>query len=191
MSKRLAFLIDTRLCNNCKTCEIACKMERRLPEGQRWRYVRRIEKTDPATTDAMGGIKHVAFNVSMSCNHCEEPECVKICPVYAYKKMPDGPVVQTPGVCIGCTRCIAACPYSAPVYNPDIFMTFKCDMCYERLKKGLLPSCVQTCPNGALKVDTYETLVARYGAGQDLGSDTNIIPDGALTNPSIVIVKSK
>ena len=66
MSKRLAFLIDTRYCNNCKTCEIACKMERKLPIGQQWRKVREVRTANQAA-DSSNPLS--TFYVAMSCNH--------------------------------------------------------------------------------------------------------------------------
>ncbi len=181
--KRYAFLIDTRYCNNCKTCEIACKMERRLPTGQRWREVRRYEGTG-----ASGASVNHAINVPMACNHCEQPRCVDVCPMNAYRKMPMGMVIQNNAVCIGCTKCVAACPYSAPVFNPATGRTGKCDMCYDRLEAGMQPFCVQCCPNNALKLDTYENLVAAYGARQDIYEfDDGRLVHYADTNPSIVI----
>ena len=185
MNKRLAFLIDTRYCNDCKTCEIACKMERRLKTGIRWREVRRFVKEDPTAANA-----HVVLNVAMSCNHCEKPECVVVCPMNAYSKTAMGPVIHKYENCIGCSKCVAACPYSAPVFDIEMQKASKCDMCYDRLQNGMEPYCAQCCPNDALKVDTYENLVARYGEGQDLSSVPSLntfVPDGELTNPSIVI----
>ncbi len=184
MSKRLAFLIDTRYCNNCKTCEIACKMERKLPIGQQWRKVREVKvKT--------GDDKHPlnTYYIAMGCNHCQDPACAQVCPQNTYRKTPDGPVIQYQEYCIGCTKCVSACPYSAPVYNPETQITGKCDMCYSRLQEGLQPYCVQCCPNNALKIGYYDDLVAVYGENQDLGNiETSVIPDGSITNPSIVII---
>ena len=190
MDKRLAFLINTKYCNNCKTCEIACKMDRKLPLGQRWREVRKYMRSDSTTTSEMNGIKHVAINIPMSCNHCERPQCVEVCPMHAYQKLPMGMVVQRREYCIGCTKCVGACPYSAPVFNPKTGHTGKCDMCYDRFNEGKEPFCVQTCPNNAIKVDTYENLVASYGARQDIRmvDGGQFLPLGDITNPSVVIV---
>ncbi len=195
MNKRMAFLIDTRYCNDCKTCEIACKMERRLPVGQRWRVVRRLEVADQATDTTINNNKNAVFNITMACNHCEKPQCVEVCPVNAYTKLPNGIVMQKHLSCIGCTKCVAACPYTAPVYNPDTGRTGKCDMCIDRQEIGMEPYCVQCCPNNALKIGDYEDLVASFGANQDLKSSAkpsaaanNFLPDGAFTNPSIVLV---
>lgn len=201
-NKRLGFLIDTRYCNNCKTCEIACKMERRLPEGIRWREVRRFEanlENNNEMGHCLDGHKPYALNVPMSCNHCEKPQCVEVCPMNTYRKLPNGIVMQYNNYCIGCTKCVAACPYSAPVYNPATGRTGKCDMCYDRLEAGLQPYCVTCCPSRALKLGIYENFVAAYGARQDIAEFDNgtVVPianvsssgGGSLstTNPSIVI----
>ena len=204
MNKRLAFLIDTRYCNDCKTCEIACKMERRLKPGIRWREVRKFENAN-VSYDGNDPVKypdgispHFAIHIPMGCNHCEKPECVTVCPMNAYSKTAMGPVIHNYQACIGCSKCVAACPYSAPVFDKDVQKSSKCDMCYDRMQEGMEPYCVQCCPNNALKIDTYENLVAHYGEAQDLSgvnaggtpgsaSINTLLPEGKLTNPSIVV----
>jgi molybdopterin-containing oxidoreductase family iron-sulfur binding subunit len=95
------------------------------------------------------------------CNHCENPPCVRVCPVKATFKRPDGIVMQDMHRCIGCKFCMAACPYGARSYNwlpPAQFIekinpefptrtlgvVEKCTFCYERLVKGLQPLCAET-----------------------------------------------
>jgi len=51
--------------------------------------------------------------------------------------------------CIGCRRCVEACPFSESmiVYNPEKNVCEKCDLC------GGDPECVKQCPasgNGAI-----------------------------------------
>ena len=75
---QIGFFVDATRCINCKTCEIACKDFNDSPVGRRIRKVRSFEGGEfPAV---------FAYNVSMSCNHCEEPACVKGCPAGAYSK---------------------------------------------------------------------------------------------------------
>jgi hypothetical protein len=48
---------------------------------------------------------------------------------------------------------MVACPYEIPAYeygNPLTPEVKKCTMCSPRIKKGLLPGCVETCPKEAL-----------------------------------------
>jgi hypothetical protein len=55
-----------------------------------------------------------------------------------------------------------ACPFYVPAYdygnafNP---LVYKCTMCAPRLKKGLLPGCVEACPKDALTFGRRSTLV--------------------------------
>src|SRR4030067_3681967 len=51
------------------------------------------------------------------CFHCDNPPCVRGCPVHATYLGEDGIVGQIYARCIGCRYCIAACPYSAKVFN--------------------------------------------------------------------------
>jgi Fe-S-cluster-containing dehydrogenase component len=84
--------------------------------------------------------------ISTACNHCEEPACLKACPVGAYTKEPEfGVVLHDQGKCIGCKRCAAACPYGAPQFDETKKKMDKCSLCYHRLKEGLPPACVRTC----------------------------------------------
>jgi Fe-S-cluster-containing dehydrogenase component len=54
------------------------------------------------------------INVPMSCMHCEEADCVTVCPTGAsYKRAEDGIVLIDPEKCMGCNYCAWACPYGA------------------------------------------------------------------------------
>nr|WP_238528257.1 DMSO/selenate family reductase complex B subunit [Acetonema longum] len=105
-----------------------------------------------------------AYWISMSCNHCAEPACVKNCPTGAMqKRKEDGIVFVDPKKCIGCRYCIMSCPYGAPQYNPDTGKTGKCDLCRDLLAEGKKPACVTACPMRVLDVGPVEELRQKYG----------------------------
>ena len=104
--------------------------------------------------------------ITVACQHCENPACVKVCPVGATYKDPDtGVVRQDYDKCIGCRMCMAACPYvgvrSFNWEEPAHYIGFdsgdadvpehqkhtveKCTFCWHRLAKGEDPMCVKTC----------------------------------------------
>ena len=84
------------------------------------------------------------YYVSLGCNHCSDPACVKVCPTKAHhKRAEDGLVVIDATKCIGCGLCAQACPYHAPVLDETAHKMRKCDACLDRLQRGLQPICVE------------------------------------------------
>lgn len=112
-----------------------------------------------------------AFYLPIQCMQCERPPCVKVCPVRATYRDPDGIVVIDYNWCIGCRMCIGACPYWARRFNwgePDLparemnpdthylgnrprmkGVVEKCTFCIQRTRKGRWTACVEVCPVGA------------------------------------------
>lgn len=102
-------VIDIKKCIGCNACTIACKAENVTPPGVSYNVVLENEiGTFPDVTRKF---------VPRPCMHCEKPFCVKVCPVRATYKRPDGIVVINYKRCIGCRYCIAACPYGARYFD--------------------------------------------------------------------------
>lgn len=178
MTKQYGFLIDIKRCYGCKTCSMACKSENHTPPGVLWRRVREYE-TDGPNSEGF---------ISMSCNHCDDPQCMKVCPADTYHKRPDGIVVQDHEKCIGCRMCIMACPYNAPVFDPHEGKTSKCNMCAERLDEGLLPRCVLSCPAGVLKFGDINELRKIHTTDWAVLEARYHMPDHRISGPNVVII---
>jgi formate dehydrogenase iron-sulfur subunit len=100
------FLIDWKRCIKCTGCEVACKQQNDVPKG-----VRRIRVVG-LDEGKLGEEKMVP----MSCFHCNDPPCVKVCPTTALYKRADGIVLTNKDKCIGCGYCLYACPFGAPQF---------------------------------------------------------------------------
>jgi anaerobic dimethyl sulfoxide reductase subunit B (iron-sulfur subunit) len=112
--------------------------------------------------------------LSVSCNHCEEPACVKICPQrLIVKESSTGAVLTAYDSCISCGRCKEACPWDAPQFYDDKYAGYaisdykrpkmtKCTLCYDRINLGLKPACVAACWNRALDAGPMDELKERY-----------------------------
>ncbi|MBC35110.1 MAG: dimethylsulfoxide reductase, chain B [Bacteroidetes bacterium] len=181
--KRLAFYFDSSACSGCKTCQMACKDKNDLPVGQLWRRVYEITGGDWKEEAGVWKNDVFAYNLSMSCNHCENPVCVNNCPSNALQKREDGIVFIDQETCIGCKYCEMVCPYGAPQYDHQKKLMGKCDLCKDYIDQGLNPSCVDACPMRTLDFGEYDELVAKYGYSTHIYP----LPEDNYTQPSICI----
>ena len=139
---RNGFIFDHDLCVACKACSAACMIE------NEWSFKAR----NIYTNELAGQTSGRTVNISMACNHCNEPSCLQGCPSNAYSKDPDtGSVTLEPEKCIGCRYCTWNCPYNSPVINEDKRIIEKCHFCHHRILLGEEPACSSACPTGALK----------------------------------------
>jgi len=180
---RLAFFFDSSACSGCKTCQMACKDKNDLPVGQVWRRIYEVTGGGWKKEGVTWRQDVFAYNLSMSCNHCEDPICAKHCPTKAIWKREDGIVQIDQSVCIGCKYCSWVCPYGAPQFNPDKGVMGKCDLCADYVDQGKNPSCVDACPMRALDFGDYDDLVSKYGES----SHVYPLPNPSITGPSICV----
>ena len=172
---RWGMVMDLRRCIGCRACTVACKSENNVSLG-RFRAVIQ-EKTVGTFPNTKKGF------LPLMCNHCEGnekdgvPPCVTACPEFPGKRVkfktadgktiryrtgatyrrPDGLILIDKEKCIGCGKCIDACPYGVRSFDPFVKAggdptkqaADKCDMCVHRLDNGLEPSCVNTCQGRA------------------------------------------
>ncbi len=98
---QVGWKFDMNRCIGCRACYVACKAENRTPLRTDWRWV--IERE-------FGEFPNVKREfLSLACNHCKEPACMKSCPVGAItKRASDGVVLIDQNKCVGCRYCVAA-----------------------------------------------------------------------------------
>jgi len=149
MPDSFSLFIDIDRCWGCRTCEVACSIEKKMGPG---RSCVRVEKVDSGKNSPVpGSLQGKAF-VPVLCQQCSDPACVSACPVGALRRGDSGLVEFDEALCIACGVCESACPYGAISLSGETGMPEKCDQCISRLRSGLLPACVQHCPGHAITV---------------------------------------
>ncbi len=98
------------------------------------------------TPDKSGDFPDVEmYFLPVGCQHCENPECVQVCPTQASHIAEDGTVQIDKSKCIGCQFCAMACPYGVRYLNEEERVVEKCTLCEQQISQGDLPQCVAQC----------------------------------------------
>lgn len=173
-----AYALNLSICIGCRKCAEACHVENNHDRPSHQSYIRVFEmqkggidfEKGNATYDHPVPAKD-KYYMPVQCQQCENPPCVKACPIEATWQESDGIVVVDYNWCIGCRYCEAACPYHARRFNwekPQIpaneinpnqsylsnrvrpqGVMEKCTFCLHRTREGRLPACLEACPTGA------------------------------------------
>lgn len=160
--KKFVMVIDLARCKNARKCVTKCQKMHSLSSEDEWIKVFLMQDSNDTAP----------YWFPKPCFHCNQPPCVKVCPVGATYKRTDGLVLIDNERCIGCKFCMTACPYSSRVfqweepenyaknasqeYSPEtsvptrVGTVGKCDFCPDHARKGILPDCVTGCPNGVI-----------------------------------------
>ena len=173
--KQHGFYFNADNCIGCHACESACSEKNDVPAHIAFRSVGFVE----------GGTypDYQRINISMACNHCDDPVCLTGCPTRAYTKFAEyGAVLQDPDICFGCGYCTWVCPYNAPQLDPVKGEVSKCNMCVDRLEVNLKPACVAACLGNALDFGVIENIPEnRIQAKTEIPG----FPDTSITQPNI------
>jgi len=139
---------DPKKCTGCGSCMFACSLAH---EGKLNLSLSRIQILD----DPLGTFPrdiHMAV-----CKQCLYPQCVVVCPTGALhidREYMNARILDQ-GKCIGCQKCMNACPFSPSriSFDADRKIALKCDLCKETPywnKKGR-QVCVDICPVNAIQ----------------------------------------
>ncbi len=161
--RKLGLVIDLDICVGCHACAVNCKEWNTgghmapltdfhpYGAGQNGVWFNRVH-----SFEAGDGADGRTVHFPRSCLHCEQPDCVTVCPTGAsYKRAEDGIVLVNEDICIGCKLCSWACPYGAREFDEDSGTMKKCTLCIDRIYNENLeevdrqPACVATCPANA------------------------------------------
>ncbi|MGC8763544.1 MAG: 4Fe-4S dicluster domain-containing protein [Acidobacteriota bacterium] len=176
------YALDLSRCVGCRRCVYACVKENNQSRQPQIHWIRVLEMEKEKGVDIQHADPYYApekvpkeghFYMPVQCHQCKNAPCVKVCPVKATWKEPDGITVIDYNWCIGCRYCMAACPYGARHFNwgephlppeemnPETHyfgnrpryrgVVEKCTFCIQRTRRGLYPACVEICPTGSRK----------------------------------------
>lgn len=168
-------VVDTKKCAGCETCMLMCSL---VHHGKENLSLSRIQ----IEIDPYG--KFPNDMTQYQCRQCPFPACVEACPTGAMHVDTANGNIRTvdPDKCIGCERCINACPFepSRVLWNNEEKHAQKCDLCantpYWSEDGGFdgKQACVESCPMHAIKL--VKEIPAQTG---DMGYQVNLrTPEG-------------
>lgn len=145
-------LVDTKKCAGCESCAISCSLAHL---GRINTSLSRIQ----VLKNPLGSFP--TDDVSQNqCRQCPYPSCVEACPTGAMHADPEtGVRMVDEGKCIGCERCVEACPFtpSRVQWNFEDRHAQKCDLCKDtpfwEQEGGPTgkQACVEICPMKAIR----------------------------------------
>lgn len=203
--KGKSFFVDLTLCTACRGCQVACKQWKKLP-AEKTRNVGSHQNPQDLSSKT---IRLVRFNESRNdegklnwyffpeqCRHCIEPPCKYVSNMYSpgavVQDQETGAVVMTEKAVLRTSRrrvnleSWQLCPYNVPRMDAKTGRWSKCDMCVDRVKAGMLPACVQSCPTGTMNFGDREEMLAL--AEKRLAEVQKTRPDAYLADPEAVRV---
>lgn len=171
-----SFFIDTTKCTACRGCQVACKQWNMNPGTKTYQRGSHQNPEDLSTST----YKVVRFsemeeeeNVKWyffpdQCRHCLEPPCQSTAESAGSKAVTKdeatGAVLYNPKVKVKAAdfkTIRESCPYDIPRWNEKTGLMAKCTMCFDRVKEGMLPACVKTCPTGAMSFGDRKAMLEK------------------------------
>lgn len=202
MSK--SFFIDTTKCTACRGCQVACKEWQGFPANKTTQLGWGSHQNPPDLN--CYNYKIVRFKEHKNknrviwnffpdqCRHCIDPPCK----MAAEEEMQGtvsidgdtGAVIYDESTKKLSKKAYDAmreyCSYDVPRRNEQTGVINKCDMCYERVKAGLLPMCVKTCPTGTMNFGDRDKMLQMAKERLEVIKKTN--PDAQLLDEAAIRV---
>jgi molybdopterin-containing oxidoreductase family iron-sulfur binding subunit len=193
MTVKYSMIIDLEQCVGCDACAVACKLDNGTGTDIKWSRV---------VEEELGSFPEVKkIYLPLQCMHCDEAECVRVCPTGATYKDERGIVLIDYDKCMGCKYCMIACPYQARYFNqarkpPEGVPAMaegdrlrkgaveKCDLCHDRLAQGEAPRCVELCPYDARLFGDKDDPGSEVARRLKQDNPVTLKPDGGF-GPSI------
>jgi len=160
-----SFFIDTTKCTACRGCQIACKQ---------WNMNPATKTTQRGSHQNPEDLSYVTYKLVRfselevdgkprwyffpdQCRHCSTPPCKIMAESIGVKAIAQdeatGAVLYNPKVKVKekeFKQIREACPWDIPRWDAKTQGMAKCTMCIDRIKEGMLPACVKTCPTGTM-----------------------------------------
>ena len=155
-----AIATDLNRCVGCLACSVTCKVVNDVPIGSYWNKVLRIGPNPKFEGAEFPDVE--MYFLTVQCQHCADPECVKVCPTGASHKLEDGTVQIDKSKCIGCQFCAMSCPYGVRYLNEEERVVEKCTLCEQKIAQGELPQCVTQCGGRARYFGDLEQGIAGF-----------------------------
>ncbi len=197
-----SFFIDTTKCTACRGCQVACKQWNKNPGTKTFQKGNHQNPQDLSVwtyklvrfneVEVPGGEPKWYF-FPEQCRHCISPPCKEVADGKVKGAIihdeTTGAVIFNPKVKIkqaDFKEIREACPYNIPRWNEKTGIMAKCTMCIDRIKEGLLPACVKTCPSGAMSFGDRKEIMDK--AQKRLEEVKNKYKDAMLANQDDVRV---
>jgi len=196
-----SIFIDTSKCTACRGCQVACKQWNKLP-GTRTNQRGSHQNPSDLSFSTFKVVRFSDVEVSGAprwyffpdqCRHCTEAPCLQTAESLGSKAITKdeatGAVVYNPKAKVKAADFKAireSCPYDIPRIDEKTGGMAKCTMCIDRIREGMLPACVKTCPTGAMNFGDRNAIVER--ATQRLEELKNRYPEAMLADSSDVRV---
>jgi Fe-S-cluster-containing dehydrogenase component len=111
------------------------------------------------------------------CMHCQNPPCADLCPWGAAGKLENGITRIDADICMGGQKCKVVCPWKIPERQTGVGLyldilpafagngvMFKCDRCYNRIEQGMVPACIEECPEQVQTIGPRKKIIQQAHA---------------------------